>query len=43
MRKLLALVLAICMAAGITAAFAEETAPTYTYLRNLRQAPHRGP
>ena len=31
MRKLLALVLAICMAAGITAAFAEETAPTYTY------------
>ncbi|MBR2660192.1 MAG: hypothetical protein IKE15_02185 [Clostridia bacterium] len=31
MKKLLALVLALCMAAGIAAAFAEETAPTYTY------------
>ena len=31
MRKLLSLVLALCMMASLTAAFAEETAPTYTY------------
>ena len=39
MRKLLALVLALCMAAGITAAFAEESAPTYTYRTAVAEFP----